>query len=40
MIYLLYLDFLSQETDDITNRSGRLSPYLFYSFIIGLYSFV
>lgn len=32
--------FLSQETDEITNRSRRLSPYLFYTFIIGLYSFV
>jgi len=36
----IYLDFLSQETDEITNRSRRLDPYLFYSFIIGLYSFV
>ncbi|CAF0853475.1 unnamed protein product [Adineta steineri] len=33
-------DFLSQETDEITNRSKRLSPYIFYSFILGLYSFV
>jgi len=32
--------FLSQETDEITNHSRRLYPYLFYSFIIGLYSFV
>ncbi|CAF1295776.1 unnamed protein product [Rotaria sordida] len=32
--------FLSHETNDIINRSRRLSSHLFYSFIIGLYSFV
>jgi hypothetical protein len=36
----LYSDFLSQDIDELTNRSIRLSPYLFYTFIIGLYSFV
>ncbi|CAF1172481.1 unnamed protein product [Rotaria magnacalcarata] len=32
--------FLSQETIDTTSRSRRISPYFFYSFIVGLYSFV
>ena len=40
IINVFFVDFLPQDTSGITNRSRRISSYLSYSFILGLYLFV